>query len=86
MNKGKFQPQFQSNLNSNFEVKSPLGLQTNLNAQIQNNIERTAVKYMNPKANNVLLGEGNSNNPYILREIQKRGNIFSKIGQNSLSK
>ena len=88
MNPTKYQPQFQSNLKGNFEVKSPMGLQTNLNAQLQNQLEKIGNgNYVSPKSGNVLLGDGgNLSNPYILRELQKNRNIFSKIGQESLTK
>lgn len=79
-------PQFQSNLKNNMEIKSPMALQTNLNAQLQNNIEKMGGNFVSPKGNNVLLGDGNPSNPYILKELQKNRNIFTKIGQDSLVK
>ena len=63
-----------------------MGLQSNLNAHLQNNMDRLGVNYVSPKGN-VLLGDGgNMSNPYILKELQKNRNIFTKIGQESLSK
>jgi len=68
-------------------MKSPSGLQTNLNVQLQNNMEKMGGNYISPKAVNVLLGDGgNMSNPYILKELQKNRTIFTKIGQDSLVK
>lgn len=87
INPSKYQPQLQSNLKSNFEVKSPLGIQTNINAQLQNNIEKMGANLVSPKLPNVLIGDGgNLSNPYILKELQKNRTIFTKVGQESLVK
>lgn len=87
MNQGKYQPQFQSNLKGNFEVKSPLALQTNINTQILNNVDKMGTDFISTKDNILNNGNGgNISNPYILKEFQKNRNIFTKVGQDSLSK
>lgn len=82
----KYQPQFQSNLRGNMEAKTPSGMQTNLNVQLQNNLDKMGAN-LSPKIGNVLLGDGgNLSNPYILKELQKNRTIFTKVGQESLVK
>lgn len=42
-------------------------------------------RYYTPKGNNVLMGDSSGGNPYIMKELQKNRNIFTKMGQESLA-